>query len=67
MTTTNMQTVLGLAGADAAMLRAAEQARRVAAQSGTPLVIWQDGRVVRIPATSETSIPVPPQNPSSVG
>ncbi len=55
MTTTDMQTVLGLSGADAAMLRAAEQARRIASQCGTPLAVWQDGRVVLIPATSEAT------------
>lgn len=64
--TTNRQTVLGLSGADAAFLRAAEQARRIAAQSGTPLAIWQDGRVVLIPATTEASTPAPQQNPSGV-
>ncbi|MBA3698931.1 MAG: hypothetical protein H0W78_08765 [Planctomycetes bacterium] len=64
MTTPNMQTVLGLSGADAAILRAAQQARRIAAQSGTPLAVWQDGRVVQISATTEVSTPAPQQNPS---
>ncbi len=31
-----------------AMKRAAEQARRIAIQTGTPLAIWRDGRVVLI-------------------
>ena len=64
MTTTNMQIVLGLSGADAAILRAAQQARRIAAQSGTMLAIWQDGRVVLIPASTEASTPAPLRNPS---
>jgi len=59
-----MQDLLGLSGADAAILRAAQQARRIAAQSGTPLAIWQDGRVVLISATTEASTPTPQQKPS---
>lgn len=31
-----------------AMIRAAEQARRIAIQTGTPLAIWRDGQVVLI-------------------
>ncbi len=34
------------AGAEAALLRAALRAREIAAQTGTPLVIYKDGRVV---------------------
>ncbi len=35
------------AGAEAALLRAALRAREIAAQTGTPLVIYEDGRVVK--------------------
>lgn len=49
---------LGLQGADAAMQRAAEDARRIAAQTGTPLAIWRDGRVITIP------VPPPPTAPT---
>lgn len=34
-------------GAEAAMLRAAKQARIVAAVTDTPLVLWVNGRIVR--------------------
>ncbi len=34
------------AGAEAALLRAALRAREIAAQTGTPLVIYKEGRVV---------------------
>jgi hypothetical protein len=39
---------LGLLDTEPAMLRAAEHARRVAIQTGTPLVLWRDGRVVLV-------------------
>jgi len=63
MTTPSTLDILGLSRADAAILRAAEQARRIAAQSGTPLAVWQDGRVVKIPATIEMAAPAPQRNP----
>lgn len=50
---------LGLRGADAAMLRVAEDVRRIAAQTGTPLTTWKDGRVVRIPVTDVTTTVAP--------
>lgn len=33
-------------GAEKALLRAAKRARRIAAMTGTPLVIYENGRVV---------------------
>ena len=33
-------------GARTAMLRAAEAARRIAAETGTPLILWENGRIV---------------------
>jgi hypothetical protein len=36
------------AGIEAALLRAAQRAREVARQHGTPLVIWRDGRVCEV-------------------
>jgi hypothetical protein len=35
-------------GIEAALLRAAQRARVVARQHGTPLVIWRDGRVCEV-------------------
>ena len=37
-----------LARADKALRRAARQARAVAKATGTPLVLWKDGRVVKV-------------------
>ena len=34
-------------GAEPALQRAALAARRIAEVTGTPLVIWQDGKIVR--------------------
>lgn len=39
-----------LRGSLAAMHRAAQMARQIARQTGTELVVVQDGRLVRIPA-----------------
>ena len=38
-----------MAGALPAMIRAARRARVDAKRHGTPLVIWQDGKIVHIP------------------
>ncbi len=35
-----------LAGAEAAMRRAAERARRRAAENGTPICVFEDGKIV---------------------
>ncbi len=35
------------AGAEAALRRAARRAREIARSTGTPLVIWRDGRIVK--------------------
>ncbi len=37
-----------LDGVAPALRRAGERARRIAAQTGTPLVIYKDGRVVKM-------------------
>ncbi len=42
-----------LAGVEAALLRAALRAREIAFQTGTPLVIFKDGRVVEKKITRE--------------
>ncbi len=47
------QKSLGIDQADAAMLRAAQQARHIAMQTGTPLAFWIDGRVVLISPDDE--------------
>jgi hypothetical protein len=39
---------LGLDGAEPALRRAAERARQVAVQTGTPLVVWQDGKLALV-------------------
>lgn len=39
---------LGPIDTDPAMLRAAEQARRIAIQTGTQLAFWRDGKVVLV-------------------
>lgn len=39
-----------LRGSQTAIRRAAEQARQIAIQTGTDLIIVQDGKIVRIPA-----------------
>jgi hypothetical protein len=36
-------------GAEPALQRAALAARRIARITGTPLVIWKDGKIVRLP------------------
>lgn len=50
-----------LPDAEAAFARAAAQARRIAAQTGTPLAVWHDGRVVLIAPDA----PMPGSVPSS--
>lgn len=42
-----------LVGAEAAILRAAKRARLRAAANGTPVAIWQDGKVVWVPVSRE--------------
>jgi len=55
---------LGLRGADAAMLRVADDVRRIAAQTGTPLASWKDGRVVRTAVTDTAATTAPPRAPA---
>jgi len=38
----------GWFGVDAALRRAAKRARDVARRTGTPLVLWRDGKVVHV-------------------
>jgi hypothetical protein len=49
---------LGLDGAEPALRRAAERARQVAVQTGTPLVVWQDGKLALVaqPPTRSQSL-----------
>jgi hypothetical protein len=42
-----------LAKAGAALRRAAKQARKIAIQTNTPLVVWENGRVVKRRLTRE--------------
>jgi len=66
---TNADTVnedtLGLRGADAAMLRTAADVRRIAAQTGTPIATWRDGRVVLV--TVPPLSPVSTEAPATTG
>ena len=41
--------VLEMPGVQAAMLRAAQRARRIAQQTGTHLIVIREGRIVRLP------------------
>lgn len=52
---------LGLLDTEPAMLRAAEQARRIAMQTGTQLALWRDGRVVLVDPESVV-LPTSPTN-----
>ena len=38
----------GFEGVEAALQRAALRAREIAAQTGTPLVIWKNGKIVKL-------------------
>jgi hypothetical protein len=56
---------------EAAMRRAADRARHVAIQTGTPLVFWRDGKVVQVdphtvPLCSPDDPPGQPIPPSLV-
>ena len=44
-----------LAGAEAAMRRAAERARRRVAQNRTPIALFEDGGIVRVKVYGNTS------------
>ena len=44
-----------IAQAGKALRRAAKQARKIAQQTGTPLVIYEDGKVVKMMITQEDS------------
>jgi nucleotide-binding universal stress UspA family protein len=47
------------AGARAALLRAAQEARDTARRFGTPLVFWENGRVVHIDPDDPDLAPLP--------
>lgn len=42
-----------MAGSILALRRAAKRARQVAAQTGTDLIVWRDGRIERVPVSSQ--------------
>ena len=42
-----------MAGVGPALRRAAKQARKIAIQTNTPLVVWENGRVVKKKLTGE--------------
>ncbi len=43
-----------LARVEAALVRAAQRARKTAKDTGTPLVIYRDGRTILLPVDEET-------------
>lgn len=47
-------------GASAALARAARRAREIAAQSGTPLVIYENGKIVHERVASPGTMPSSP-------
>jgi hypothetical protein len=67
MSDTPILEALGLLKTEPAFQRAAQQVRRIAAQYGTLLAVWRDGRVVLIPpgaAVSLSTEAVPPTQPT---
>jgi len=62
MTIDIKQRRLELEGADAAMICAGEAAKRIAAQTGTPIAVWQNSRVVLVPVAA---LPIPAPAPES--
>ncbi|MBA3845232.1 MAG: hypothetical protein H0X45_01175 [Planctomycetes bacterium] len=61
-----MRELFGFDGIDAAMKRAAEEVRRIAAQTGTPIVIWRDGKIVHVSPTGDTG-PAPARDDEGSG
>ena len=59
MTTTSILESFGFLGADAAFKRASRNAHRIAAQTGTQLVFWCDGRLVFVDPDPDVFIPFP--------
>ncbi len=49
-----------LAGSLPALRRAAKRARQIAVQTGTALIVWRDGQIVRIDVTDQEEAPQKP-------
>ena len=49
-----------LAGSLPALRRAAKRARQIAAQTGTALIVWRDGQIVRIDVADQEEAPQKP-------
>ncbi len=58
-TPTSILESFGFLGADAAFKRASRNAHRIAAQTGTQLVFWRDGRLVFVDPDPDAFIPFP--------
>ena len=58
-TPTSILESFGFLGADAAFKRASRNAHRTAAQTGTQLVFWRDGRLVFVDPDPDAFIPFP--------
>lgn len=54
---------LYLSGIKAALRRAAKKAQLIAIQTGTPLVIWRNGRVEKVPPSELPLADDTPQKP----
>jgi hypothetical protein len=63
MTNPSPHEPLELAGLDQAFLRASRNAQRTAAQTGTKLAIWRDGKVALVDPDS-IALPIPEELPS---
>lgn len=48
--------------ANAAFLKASEEVRRKARETGTPILVWEDGRIVRL--SPDTLEPIEPAGQS---
>jgi hypothetical protein len=58
-TSTSILESFGFLGAEAAFKRASRNAHRIAAQTGTQLVFWRDGRLVFVDPDPDAFIPFP--------
>ena len=52
--------------AEAALRRAAARAQIIAIQTGTPLVIWRNGRVEKVPPSALPLVDMPGSGPTSL-
>lgn len=46
-----------MAGSIDAIRRAAKRARQVAAQTGTDLIVWDNGKIIRVTVPNQEALP----------